>query len=128
MDYEAREVDSSLVAEDTLLGAPRAMFTTRLSLDGVKTLPPKVIFTHLSAVYEAQVIAYVSFFLEELPWSVRMEMMSKILKLAAEEVSFLFEAFTVLNKSLPVRYGIHPAGISGPILLCPPTATCFYIL
>lgn len=61
-----------------------------------------------------------------LPLSVRMEKISKISGLAAEEASFLFEALTVLNKSLPVRYGMDPAGISGPTLLCPPTAICFH--
>lgn len=57
---------------------------------------------HLSAAYKAQVVAYVSSFLEELrvlPWSVHIYAMSKVTGLAAEEASFLFEALTVLNTS-----------------------------
>ena len=129
VDELRREVDSSLAAEDALLGAFRVMCTTKLTLDGLRTLPPKVLSAYLYAKYRAQAVTYVSFFVEDLrvlPVSVRLETISKITGLAAEEASVLFESVNILKKSLPVHYGIDSAGISGPILLCPPTATCFH--
>ena len=124
-----REVNSSLLAEDALNGAFRVMCTTKLTLHGLRTLPPKVISVYLSAAYEAQAVAYVSFFLEDLrvlPSSVGLETITKITGLATEEAFLLFEALMILNKHLPVRYGMDPAEISGPLLLCPPTATCVH--
>ena len=129
VDELRREVDSSLAAEDALLGAFRVMCTTKHTLDGLRTLPPKVLSAHLYAKYEAQAVTYVSFFVEDLrvlPVSVRLETISKITGLAAEEASVLFESVNILKKSLPVHYGMDSGGISGPILLCPPTATCFH--
>ena len=128
VDELRREVDSSLAAEDAILGAFRAMCTTKLTLDGVRALPPKVLSAHLYAAYEAQTLTYIRFFVEDLrvlPVSVRVETLSKITGLAAEEASLLFESVNILKKSLPDHYGMDPAGISGPILLCPPTANCF---
>lgn len=87
VDELRREVDSTLAAENALLGAFRVMFTTKITLDGVKALPPKVLSAHLYAAYEAQALAYISFFVEDLrvlPVSVRLETLSKITGLAAE--------------------------------------------
>ncbi|KAJ7361955.1 hypothetical protein OS493_014603 [Desmophyllum pertusum] len=122
-----REVDSSVAAEDALVGAFRVMCSTKLTLDGVRNLPPKVISAHLSAKYEGEVISYVSFFLEDLrvlPVSVRLATISKLTGVSAEEASLLFEGLEIVNKSLPVRNGMDLAGLSGALLLSPPTATC----
>ena len=100
------------------------MSTTKLTLDGIRALPPKVLSAHLYAAYEAKVVEYVSFFLKDLrvlPVSVRLETISKITGLTEEEASLLFHGLTLSNKSLPVHYGMD----SCPLLLCPPTATCF---
>ena len=109
VDELRREVDSSLAAEDALLGAFRVMCTTKLTLDGVRALPPKVLSVHIYAAYEAQALTYISFFVEDLrvlPVSVRLETLSKITGLAAEEASLLFESVNILKKSFPDRYGM----------------------
>ena len=106
VDELHREVDSSLAAKDALLGAFRAMCTTKLTLDGVRALPPKVLSADLYAAYKAQALTYIRFFVEDLqvwPVSVRVETLSKITGLAAEEASLLFESVNISKKSLPDR-------------------------
>ena len=106
VDELRREVDSSLAAKDALLGAFRVMCTTKLTLDGVWALPPKVLSADLYAAYKAQALTYIHFFVEDLqvwPVSVRVETLSKITGLAAEEASLLFESVNISKKSLPDR-------------------------
>ena len=129
VDKLRKEVDSFLAAEDALLGAFRVMSTAKLTLDGLRTLPAQSSICASLCSVRTQAVTYVSFFVEDLRVllvSVCLEMISKITGFAAEEVSLLFENVNFLKKSLPAPYGMDSAGISGPILLCPPTATCFH--
>lgn len=76
VDELRREVDSSLEAEDALVEAFRSMCSTKLTLDSIRNLPPKVIWAHLSSKYEAQLLSDITFSLEDLrvlPKTVRSE-------------------------------------------------------
>lgn len=120
VDELRREIDSSLAAQDGLLGAFRVLCSTKLTSDSIRDQPSKVISARLSAACKAQVVSYVSLFLKDLqvlPFSVRLETTSKLTGISVEEASLLFEGLTIVNKSLPVHNGIDLAEISGVILM-----------
>lgn len=95
VDELRREIDSSLAAQDGLLGAFRVLCSTKLTSDSIRDQPPKVISARLSAACEAQVVSYVSLYLKDLqvlPFSVRLETTSKLTGFQSKRRPFYLRA------------------------------------
>ncbi|XP_068759139.1 uncharacterized protein [Montipora capricornis] len=128
VDEIRAEVEQSVTVEKAALDAYRVFTSTSMNVDTMRALPSKVVDIYLSVKYSKDLLVFLSTYISQLralPESIRNETVAKLSGLSIQEVPILLEGCSLVEKTSNLERLQNCSVGNFPVLLTPPTSTCF---